>query len=97
MLGLPIRILPVFICRQPEACAAVSVYIERITHRSSANLEVCGNRLLISSPLCPHLLNSNGDCIRYPTGRLFEPTVKSPLYDVPLSRVSAALGSNVSM
>ena len=30
----------------------MSVYSERITHRSSANFAVCGKRLLISSPLC---------------------------------------------
>jgi hypothetical protein len=34
------KMLPVFICRQPEACAAVSECIDRITQRSSANLAV---------------------------------------------------------
>src|SRR5215472_17606125 len=70
---------PVFSCKQPEACAAVSVYIERITQRSSANFDVWGNRLLISRPLAPCLRNSNGDCMRWPIGRPLEPTTRSPL------------------
>src|SRR6266540_1867963 len=90
------KMLPVFIWRQPEAWAAVSVNIERRTHRSSANFAVCGNRLLISSPLRPCFANSKGDCIRWPTARLFEPTLQSPEYAVPLNFVRAGFGSNVS-
>ena len=78
MLGLPITTLPVFIWRQPEACAAVSVYIERITHKSSPNRAVCGNRLLIGRPLLPCLAYGNGDLIKWPTGRLLEPTAVDP-------------------
>ena len=63
-----------FICRQPEACAAVSVCIDRITHRSSANRAVCGKRLLISRPLWPCLVNGKGDCISLPIGRPLDPT-----------------------
>ena len=90
------KTLPLFICRQPLAWAAVSVCIERITHRSSANCAVQGKRLLISSPLCPCLRNSNGDCIKCPIGRPFEPTLASPEYGWPCHCVSAGLGSNVS-
>ena len=44
-LGLPMMTLPVFICRQPEACAAVSVWSERITQRSSACLAMFGKEV----------------------------------------------------
>ena len=73
--------LPVFICRQPEAWAAVSVYSDRITHRSSANRAVCGKRLLISRPLWPCLRERERRlCIRWPIGRPLEPTGVSPVY-----------------
>ena len=65
--------------------------MERITHKSSAYFDVCGNRSLIISPLFPRGLNSNGDCIRYPTGRPFEPTVNGPLYACPLYFVNSGL------
>src|SRR4051812_25217916 len=90
------KMLPVFICRQPEACAAVSACIERTTQRSSANFAVCGKRLLISSPLCPCCVNGNGDCMRWPMGRPFEPTLASPAYGSPWCLVSSGFGSNVS-
>ena len=67
--------LPVFICRQPEACAAVSECIERSTHRSSAKRAVCGNKLLIGKPLWPCCENGNGDAIRWPIG----PSVRADL------------------
>ena len=65
--------LPVFIWRQPDACAAVSVCSDRITQRSSANFAVCGKSSLIGRPLWPCLANRNGDFISRPMGRPFEP------------------------
>src|SRR3954447_9367643 len=83
MLGLPISGVPVLSCKQPPAWAAVSVYSDRMTHRSSANFAVCGNRLLIGSPLVPCFLKSNGLRIRCPIGRPFEPTFVLPAYGLP--------------
>src|SRR3954468_14612763 len=96
MLGLPTSGVPVLSCRQPPAWAAVSVYSERITHRSSANLAVCGNRLLIGRPLLPCFVNSNGLRIRWPTGRPLDPTLVLPVYGLPSYLSSSGLGSNVS-
>src|SRR5262245_33652182 len=96
MLGLPTTGVPVLSCRHPQAWAAVSAYSDRITHRSSANFAVCGNRLLIGSPLLPWFLNSNGLRIKWPTGRLFDPTFVLPVYGLPLYLSSSGFGSNVS-
>lgn len=75
--------LPVFICKHPDACAAVSECIDRITQMSSACFAVCGKRLLIGSPLSPCCRNGKGDFIKYPIGRPFDPTFAFPEYAVP--------------
>src|SRR5262245_11535744 len=96
-LGLPICTLPVLSCRHPPACAAVSVCMDRITHRSSANFAVCGNRLEIGSPLSPCWVNGKGLFIKWPIGRLFDPTLVFPVYGLPSYFSTAGFGSKVSI
>ena len=58
------KMLPVFICRQPEACAAVSACIDRITQRSSAYRAVCGKRFDTHVPVWPCWAKLNLDAVR---------------------------------
>src|SRR5438552_9183943 len=53
----------------PGVCVGLNVYIERTTQRSSATVESCGSKLLISMPLCPCFLNSKGDDSKPPVDR----------------------------
>src|SRR5882672_3513489 len=80
--------------KRPGPWFGMSVCIERITQRSSANWERRGKRLLISSPDCPQRRNLNGDGIRLKVLRSvlrFAAGGRCPAWVV-----SAGLGSNVS-
>jgi hypothetical protein len=52
------------------------VYIERMTHRSSAHSPIFGKISLIGSPDCPQLLKRNGDLISPPVRRSVERTLE---------------------
>src|SRR5690242_11666692 len=56
-LGRPARIEPVFIWQTPPTCNSASDQHERTTHRSSAQVAVCGSQSEISRPDWPCFLN----------------------------------------
>src|SRR5438309_7787884 len=71
-----------------------SVYMERMTQRSSAHSPSWGKISLTSRPLCPYFLKVKGDFSRLPvlrSVRRFPEGIGLPLYSS-----SFGLGSNVS-
>src|SRR3954470_14198188 len=93
-LGRAIWASPQFISMRDGSWFGTLPVIERMTHRSSAHCDKCGNRSLIGSPLWPRGANLNGDGNAAPVlrsvGRL---GVGSGL---SAYRSSSGLGSNVS-
>ncbi len=87
MLGRASRVLPVFMKTVATSWAGMSVYIERITARSSTNSPNFGNTSLTSMPERPFFSNLNGEAIATPS---------EPGIGLPLQAASAGLGSQVS-
>src|SRR6267142_3772798 len=84
MLGRANLVEPVFMKTVATSCAGISVYIERITARSSTNSPSFGNTSLTSMPDLPFFENLNGDAIATPS---------CPGIALPLYRVSDGFGS----
>src|SRR5713226_1055877 len=93
MLGRTGCISPHVIIKSDGSWLGTLVYIERITHRSSAHSEMRGKISLIGSPDWPHRLKRNGDIISPPVRRSVLRTLEGVC---PLYRARAGLGSNVS-
>src|SRR6478609_4537666 len=87
-LGFVMRIEPVFINIVATSCAGMSVYIERMTARSSACAAVLAKRSLTSKPDLPYRWNLKGEAMATP------PSL--PIERLSM-RVRAGLGSHVSM
>src|SRR6266852_3420679 len=87
MLGRASRVDPVFMNTVATSCAGMSVYIERITVRSSTISPNFGNTSLTSIPDWPCFENLNGDAIATPS---------DPGIDFPSYCANAGLGSQVS-
>src|SRR5215469_1568724 len=94
MEGRPGSFSPLFSRKSEGSWLGRSVYIERMTHRSSAQAPNFGKISLISIPLCPYFLNENGDFSRLPVLRS---VLRFPVgTGLPLYSSSFGLGSNVS-
>src|SRR5688500_12653111 len=87
MLGFGTRMEPVFMNTVATSCAGMSVYIERMTARSSAWAAVLAKTSLTSKPLWPYFEKLNGE----PSAISLPPIV------FPFIRVRAGFGSHVSM
>src|SRR5450432_1944910 len=94
MDGRPGSFSPLFSMKSEGSWLGRSVYMERITHRSSAHSPSLGKISLISIPLCPYFLNANGDFSRLPVLRS---VLRLPDgTGLPLYSSSFGLGSKVS-
>src|SRR6266700_635612 len=94
MEGRPTNLSPVFMSSREGSWLGRSVYIDRITQQSSIRAPSLGNISLISMPLSPYFLNSNGDFRRLP---VFRSVFRLPDgTGLPLYLSSIGLGSKVS-
>src|SRR6185295_17841486 len=93
MLGRGMRTSPQFIIIKDGSWLGMSVCMDRITHRWSADSAVYGKSSLTSSPLLPYFLNENGDGKAVPVLRSVR---KLTGIGLPAHFFSKGLGSKLS-